>query len=730
MKNYSQSFKEAGYKYKSEPDEGSLDERMGQIIEADLESCASKHAELSEKRRDYYRLYRGRSTEKDRDGRSKFISRDLMAVIEWKLPQFVKYFTENNRMFTASPVGGPEDQELANIAGPLLDYQFFKGNNGLIKLYVNTKLSEIYGYSYIKSTWVEEYQEKPMRYAVMTQEEFDSIRESAGLDENDEPYDNPDFVPTTQLISYEKVEIAKEPDPAYMSQPDIAYPALSVYEYHDVVVKELIYTYRGPKLTICEQEDIFVDPLARDLDSARFVIHRSFKDTGELKMDEDSGIYKNIDEAVEKKGHRYSVSGVADSEKQERDADIDVSPKLASAENDDLQKARAMHEIYEYWGLVDVGNTGRYIPWLATVCNGVVIRSERNPYNHGKHPFDMIQPNIDPHQLEGIGQAEVIGDLQDAKTSILRQSLDNMSFQNNQMWEVVRGVHADLTMLLAPRPGGIVRVNKLGGIRQLTPAPLDANAYRVVEFIQTFLESWTGQTRYNQGMNSSSLNRTASGITQVLARSDMRNWLESVIMANGFLSMAKKWMSMNQQFLPEDYVFRIFNKQFSMKRDDIMGIYDIEIKIGNSMAEKQATVQQIMQLLQMSTQLMATKAMTPDDIYNLYKDLLETWGHTDLDKYSTDPQFTMQLESTMQQLKETLEALIQTGAIDQNTIATAMQQYKQGGGQGGQPQQSQGQMLQRPVGPQGPQRPRPLPNGQPPQDALLSGGSLRMNEPR
>jgi hypothetical protein len=392
-----------------------------------------------------------------------------------------------------------------------------------------------------------------------------------------------------------------------------------------------------------------------------------------------------------------------------------------------IQKARELHEVFEYWGLVDPGDNGRYVPWLATVCNGVTIRSERNPYDHGSHPFDMVRPNIDPHFLEGIGSAEMISDMQDAKTSIIRQALDNLSFQNNQMWEVVRSVHPDYMMLSRPRPGGIVRVDKLGGIKQLTPVPTDANAIRMVEFIQTFIEATTGQTRYNQGLNSGALNRTAAGITQIMARSDMRNWLESILMASGGLApMAQKWMSMNQQFLPEEYVFRIFNKTFRMQRDDIEGIYDIEIKIGNSIAEKQAIVQQILQLLQMSAMLMQSNALTQDDIYNLYKDLLVLWGFTDTDKYSTDPQFLDKLKQAMGQMQQTLEALMATGAINQETIAQAMRQHQQmQNGQGGAMQQ--GPMAKRPT-PFNRQKniqPPTGPGGQPSQGEMLSGRSLQ-----
>ena len=89
----------------------------------------------------------------------------------------------------------------------------------------------------------------------------------------------------------------------------------------------------------------------------------------------------------------------------------------------------------------------------------------------------------------------------------MRQTLDNISFQNNQMWEVDETAGVDIDSLINPRPGGVVITNRLGAIKQITPAPLEQYAYQTMEFIQGQLEQRTGITRYNQGLDANTLNK-------------------------------------------------------------------------------------------------------------------------------------------------------------------------------------------------------------------------------
>lgn len=651
-------------------DERDIDKRICDIVEADVEHARNKHRQMRPQREWWYQLYRGKTLGTEREGRSKFISRDVMTTIEWKMPQFMRYFSQNGRIVHTVPVGS-DDTKDAELASALLNWQFFTGNKGFIPLYKWCKGAQILGNMVVKSTWVDEYEEFVETYRVMTQEQFDEFQARADAEDAD-----------VEILSYEKEEI----DRIVISTNDYnePYDTEPVYQYNDVVIKRLAYKYRGPKMTICNPEDLFVDPDALDLEDAQYVVHRVWKTLGELYADQDAGVYKNVDELEAK---ITEMDAEAESEKMVRAADSEtVYGKFDNYVSD--QKARRMVEIWEYWGNVDVMNNGRFVPWLAVVSNGVVLRSEPNPYMHGKPPFDDIRPNIDPFTYEGISASETIGPFEEAKSAMIRQTLDNMSFQNNQMWEAVRNVHPDLDALMNPRPGRIVLVDRTGGIKPLTPPPLQGSTIQMFEFLQTILEALTGQTRYNQGLDSSSLNRTATGITQIMARSDMRNWLEAELMANsGMQSMFEKWMSMNKQFLPDNYTFRLFGKVFNLSRSELYYHYDITIEVGKAIAEQESAVQQLMNMMQQMPSLMKMGVVTPDDAYNSYVELLKRWGFKDYDKFATNPEFVQKIKRQAEELQVIVKSLMDAGYITPEMIQQAIQQkqaqLQQGGAQDG-----------------------------------------------
>ena len=117
----------------------------------------------------------------------------------------------------------------------------------------------------------------------------------------------------------------------------------------------------------------------------------------------------------------------------------------------------------------DPADDGVMKPYVITMANDVVIRCQENPYDHGESPFEVLRPMLDVHKFEGIGIADLVKEFQDTKTPLRRQTLDNISWQNNGMWEVQRGAGVEMESLVNPRPGGIVRTDVPGAIRPLPP---------------------------------------------------------------------------------------------------------------------------------------------------------------------------------------------------------------------------------------------------------------------
>ena len=81
-------------------------------------------------------------------------------------------------------------------------------------------------------------------------------------------------------------------------------------------------------------------------------------------------------------------------------------------------------------------------------------------------PFAAMTPVIVTHRFFGRSIADLVKDIQDIKTALLRGMLDNLYLHNNPRVEVSETHATDATLddLLVSRPGGIVRVKQPGGV--------------------------------------------------------------------------------------------------------------------------------------------------------------------------------------------------------------------------------------------------------------------------
>ena len=61
--------------------------------------------------------------------------------------------------------------------------------------------------------------------------------------------------------------------------------------------------------------------------------------------------------------------------------------------------------------------------------------------------------------------------------------------------------------------------------------PIDPSTMTLVQYAQNEIESQSGSTRYNQGLDSNSLNKTASGIASIMGAADKKMKLLARIFA-------------------------------------------------------------------------------------------------------------------------------------------------------------------------------------------------------
>jgi len=535
---------------------------------------------------------------------SSLVSTDVTDTIEWALPSLIKVFTGGDEVVTVQGAS-EEDDKNAEIMQELLVYQLQRQNRFFPILYNWMKDALITGMGIIKCYWDRKEdcqlleQSMNMRAFQELQQQNVKIQSVEGPDEFG--------IMRVQYLS-----------PYYVKNAPVI---------ENILVSELLYSSD-----------------AKTLDEANFVAHKKKVTMSYLREKEQQGIYANVDQITPK-----PMTGILDDDIVEQV--IGDNYQGMSQEADD---ARAEVTLYECYTKIDWDNDGVLEDMIVTIVDDTILRVE--PNYMGRHPFFSISPTKDPHRIwVKRSYAELIGELQDLKVALTRQIVQNIALTNDpKMILAEDAINIDdyvkgRAVIRKKANHAMQDVAMSMPVNQLSPY-----TYQFLEYIETQKENRTGITRYNQGLDANTLNKTATGISQIMGASTQRLELIARMFAEtGVYELFRFMIGLNQKFIDKETVIRLTNQELAISPDDLQGNFDLVVNAGISIASKESTQ---MMLQSMLTALMQVRAagipiVTPDNVYNLFKKWIEAAGFKNYADYITDPALVQQRMVMEEQLK-------------------------------------------------------------------------------
>lgn len=536
---------------------------------------------------------------------SDLVSTDVADTIEWALPSLMKVFTGSDEVITIAGVT-EEDDTKAETMQELLVYQLQRQNNFFTVLYNWMKDSLIVGMGIIKCYW-ERTEGYTTETTILNNEALQALTQTGvTIEDIQGPDQFGDFSVTYQLPYYRK----------------------NAPKLENILVSEFLYS-----------------PDAKSLEEANFVAHKRKVTMSYLREREAQGVYANIDD-IRVNGN-YNGMNVDQVEQVIGDNYVDI--------NKDEQTARQEVVIYECYTKIDINNDGILEDMIITICGDTIIRMEQNYM--GRHPFFAISPTKDPHRIwVKRSYAELIGELQDLKVALTRQIMQNVALTNDpKMLLDESAINIDDFVqgrkVIRMKAGH--SMNEVAMPMNITP--LAPQTFQFLEWIEGQKENRTGITRYNQGLDANSLNKTATGISAILGQSAQRLELVARMFAETGLSELFRFMvSLNQKFIDQQTVIRLTNKELKISPEDLDGSFDLIVNAGISIATKESTIMATQTLLTALMQANAGGYMvsTPENIYNLFKKWIESIGFKNYGDYITDPNVTQQRMVMEMQLKQ------------------------------------------------------------------------------
>lgn len=542
-------------------------------------------SELSSQRQTALEYYYGQPFGNEIEGRSSYVSRDVADTIEWIMPSLMRVFTGGDTIVRFEPQG-PEDEQKASQATDYINYIFQRQNEGFLTLYTWFKDALLSKNGFVKVYWEEYTEHKTESYEKLSDDEMAMILQADEV----EPLEH--SVEMMNGMNVHSLRVRKQTK----SGKCCVIP----------VPPEEVLVNRYP-----------VAPLKRN----RFICHRRRVTISELKemgYEDVEGItsYDGSEDFNEERIARYAFD------------------ETDSSEDTNSPGNRYVWLVEAYWK-IDKDGDGIAELRKTTMAGNRILEDEEAD----SCPFVTLTPIILPHKLYGMSIADLVMDLQLLKSTVFRQILDNMYLANNGRYMALDGM-VNIDDLLTSRPGGIVRVKTFDAVKPMQPPLLGAPAFNLLEYIDIIKENRTGVTRYNQGIDADSLNKTATGINQIMSAAQARIELIARVFAEtGVKDLFYSILENVQKHQDQQKVIRLRNEWVPMDPREWTEKFDLTVMVGLGTGSKEIQMAALAEEAQF--QLAALQAglpvVTPENVYNLRMKALEAKNIKGGDLFYTHP---------------------------------------------------------------------------------------------
>lgn len=374
------------------------------------------------------------------EGRSSVVSTDVADAIEWIMPEVMKAFTQNNEVVTFDAVG-PDDRRQAQIESRYVYDILMKDNGGFIALHQFFKDALLQKNGFFK-VW---YENEPCvtveNYTGLNPLELEMLMQDSEL----------------EIIGMTQSEFTDE------------HGTITVA---DVNCKR---TRQSGKIKIecIAPDDIRVNRMHNSvcLKNARFLAHAMTMTKSDLL---EAGFDKDIvedlptesEEFRESKNYRFAMQGE------------NVAPYGGNSK-DPSQYTYDVSECYMRMDLNGDGIAERVKITVAGFDNPTHVLDIEEVE---EWPFISATAILMSHKLFGLSVYDRLKEIQEQKTSIWRNILDNMYLKNNQRTIAVEGM-VNLDDLLVSRPGGIIRAKRTDAVAPYVTPDLGSDVYRMVDYL-------------------------------------------------------------------------------------------------------------------------------------------------------------------------------------------------------------------------------------------------------
>lgn len=592
-----------------------MNDDLKSVVSRLIQDAQSQNRD-TDHRMDMLDIYNGEPYGDEVEGKSSFVSTDAADAVDAILPDVLDPFTSTDRIVEFAPVG-PEDEDAADQETDACHHIFWRLNNGFLILHTWFKEALIQQNAYLRSGWEETTRVEIENYEDLTPEEFGQL--IMGKEEE-----------------YEFLELEGVDD---QFQPEVL-NATDTGEMQFAPINVSLRCTKTDKRYVIEclpQEEFFVTPRWTKLTFDGCPCHgaRREMERGELLamgFDEDS--------VAEATREYYSEEEV---ERRHETRDLD---EYEPVEGDTATQKVSVYEAYVRADFNEDGRAELLKVWASGDGSTILRKDGQDAIEEVSHsPFSTLTPYPMPHRHVGRSVVEQVDDLQKVKTVLMRTTLDNIYATQYPRPVVDPNFETEDTQedLENPDHGAPIRYAGPAGLQVYAPQPVAGVTLPLMDKFDDLKETRIGATRYNQGLDADSLNKTATGIKEIMNASQKKMRLIARVFAETGLRDVFLRMHRDLRNGGKDMILKLRNEWVPInprawkERTDM----NVNVGIGNGDREEKRQaymmMQQAMQQMMMDPELRKTGAIGYQQMYNLATRMAETFGIQSVAEFMTPP---------------------------------------------------------------------------------------------
>lgn len=586
--------------------------------------------DLSDTRQDSFDRYLGDLYGSERDGYSKFTTREVLETVEWVLPSVLRVFLSGDKFVSFDAVGA-DDEKRADQETDIVNYKVMKANDGdgFLALHHFFKDALLYPNSYIKA-YVEE-SDKVTTHRVKGADALavmliDDDEANEITEQNSYMVQMP--VP---MDAMQQPQAPQDPNqPAPPPEPDMGAPAMPMQqvELFDITYKRTVKE-RKLKIEPIPGEEALIDNdcTSTNIDTADFSCHRvrkSFTELVQMGFDREKlervGTYEDYQWNDERTNRLFY-----------EDEDPD-----AEDEDDPSMRRFWVHECHAW---VDYDGDGVAEFRKITLIGTTVFENEETDYQ----PMVAMSSILIPHKHNGMSYSEIVKDLQELQTTLTRQLLDNIYrinvrrkvisqdslLEDGTTMEAMLNVAAEWIPVRGPAANAVA------------PEMTQPIVSEILPVIQHIDERKGNRTGVNPQVNldpsvlqKSTMGAFMGALEQASQRVEM---LVRIFAETGIKQLMRKVHYLIRTYPDMATTIKLRGEWIDVDPEGWMDRTELTVNVGLGFNNKQQMLGMLVQLLEIQRESMPAGLADVRELYNTLEKLIESAGLGDVTQYFKDP---------------------------------------------------------------------------------------------